>query len=1144
MTNEHTDKINVSGAELFDAQVRDRVAHDHESTLFVEAGAGTGKTSELVARIIELVAAGAVALRDIAAITFTEAAAAELRERLHRALVDRIGASECVQPELHQALAELDEAAITTIHGFAQRILAEHPIEAGLPLRIQVLDEVESFLAFDRRFSVFLDTLFDDADSSSLIAAAVHMGVTPEHLGVLMRTFDDMWELRPKRRETTGNESISEVMSRRVDDALGGLTVGINDVLVKRSCCADPEDKLLRRFDELNDALVEMARVQDWLDGLSFLFEYRPPKVGNLGRKDSWVGCDVAEVRAAFAAVETERASYVDDLVNIVLRGLTDKMLDEAHAWALERKVAGELSFHDLLVHCRDLLERNERVRGALRQRFARIFIDEFQDTDPMQLEIVCLLGAEEKGGTLDKGRLFFVGDPKQSIYRFRGADAEVYEVARQLLVGGETQRLTTNFRSVPGLIDFVNAVFGELFGDVSDKEAFGAYTPLQPHRSATSSLAPVLLLGGPSEDRTSASERRARESEEVASTIIRAVADGWLVEDSSALRPARFGDVAVLVPRRTGLAELEDALDAQGVPYRLDSHALVYDSTEVRDLLACLRAVDERADESAIIAALRTPEFACSDVELITYRRAGGEWRLDAEAPEGFAQSRVVRALSFLRVLARERFVRGILGTLESIVTSRCVFQLCMGCAHPQDAIRRISFVLAQARAFVEAGGSSISELLAWMDLQAELAVRSVEPSSASFDEDAVRILTIHGAKGLEFPIVVLTELGGSRQHSSRGPTVLRNRTGDVEVRLRNDQETKGYGSLAADEETRSFAEELRLCYVAATRARDHLVISLHHDRAASDKARSLAEIIHGVCASHEALWRDGIDDGEHTTSRVHVPFVGEPPVGVSDDELTAHFEREERRWTLLRARAAIPPSVSASELATSAESDQQERTYERYGLSASSEEDVQGGGDLRAIESRFKASALGRVVHGILQHVNLTTGEGIDDLTTAISSREGCEDRADEARKLARVALRAPSVIASRSVESCWRELPLTAVVGDRLLECVIDLCYIENGRFVIVDYKTDAIESKEQALEKAAKYRLQLGAYALALSSLMSVPIGRCVLLFLSYQETGVEVDLDNIEQVMNEARDALVNVPLVKGASLEAGGDGAH
>jgi ATP-dependent helicase/nuclease subunit A len=1115
--------------------------HDHRATLFIEAGAGTGKTSVLVSRITDLVASGTCALKDIAAITFTEAAAAELRERLHDELVGRIESSDDSDLALTQALGELDEAAITTIHGFAQRILAEHPIEAGLPLRIRVLDEIESFLAFDRRFGRFLDALFDEPEARPLLTAAVHVGVTPENMRDVMRSLDEMWEVGPNSATKSDNEGFARTILDRVDAAVGVLEEAIGEALSMRSACVDPTDKLFLRLDELSDAVSDLKKTHEIHDRLSWLFEFRPPRAGNVGRKDAWAGIDVAEVREAFVEIEQERASAVGDLVDVILRALTERLLSTARAWSLERKAAGELSFHDLLVLARDLLDHNDKVRRALRERFKRIFVDEFQDTDPLQLEIVRLLGAEEKGGDVDAGRLFFVGDPKQSIYRFRGADAEVYETARKAMVGGDPDRLTTNFRSVPGLIDFVNGVFSELFNKVSGAEAFGPYTAMQSARKAASSVPPVLILGGPSEEKMSASERRIRESFEIASTITHAITDSWSVEDSSGVRPARYGDMAILVPRRTGLTELEDALEAQGIPYRLDSQALIYDSIEVRDLLACLRAVDERADEPAIVAALRTPEFACSDRHLLAYRRAGGEWQLDAEAPAELAQSRVALALSSLRSIASERHVRGILGTLESIVTSRRVLQLCMGSAHPQDAIRRINFVVSQTRAFVDAGGSTIAELSLWMSLQGALGARTVEPSSATSGEDAVKILTIHGAKGLEFPIVVLAELGGSRSHGSFGPTVLRSRAGHVEVHLRNGQETKGYGSVALDEETRAATEELRLCYVAATRARDHLVISLHHHRASTEGARSLAEIIYGACENRTDAWRASDEREASAKSPAGTKESEEDRSGLSDEALVVHFEAEERRFASLVERAAIAPSVSASALTEGVGIGHPRGTSARKVMIATRDDDERDGGDLRASEARQKANALGRVVHAMLQRVDLTTGADLDDLAQIVARGEGCEERVDEARALVRVALRAPSVIAARSVELFWRELPVTVVVGNRLLECVIDLCYIKDGYLVIVDYKTDALANEGQAPEIASRYRLQVGAYALALSSVLSIPVGRCVLLFLSHDGEPIEVDIEDVEAAMADACEAIVGNMFPRVTALAGGGD---
>ncbi|MDH5291521.1 MAG: UvrD-helicase domain-containing protein, partial [Acidimicrobiia bacterium] len=461
---------------LEDAEARRRVRASLSDTLFVEAGAGSGKTSSLVERIVNLVANGAPVGR-IAAITFTEAAARELRTRVRDEL-ERQGADRNDR-QLLNAAGHVESAAFTTLHGFALRILADHPVEAGLPPGFAVADEIGSLLEFQDAWRTFAAQLGDDLDLLDLLERAAALGVELRHFADVARRFDDNWDLLENLAPAPGLSPLepAPVVERIV--ALGSLV----------EHCLDASDHLAAELTALaGEAAIALGR--DAITQLRWLDQVRWPR-RNVGRKASWVRLDVDQVRRQVADVQQSVAADVARWRHEVIGELVVRVAEFVRGRVEDRQQRGELAFHDLLVLARQLLRRNALVREDLHQRYSRILLDEFQDTDPIQIELAVLIGADglvgtkawpELATTLSPGRLVVVGDPKQSIYRFRRADMAVYAEAEAALVD-EPLRLTTNFRSVPGVVELVNALFGQLIGE-GEPGAQPRYTPLAAVRS------------------------------------------------------------------------------------------------------------------------------------------------------------------------------------------------------------------------------------------------------------------------------------------------------------------------------------------------------------------------------------------------------------------------------------------------------------------------------------------------------------------------------------------------------------------------------------------------------------------------------------------------------------------------------------
>ncbi|MGA8296247.1 MAG: UvrD-helicase domain-containing protein [Acidimicrobiales bacterium] len=1083
---------------LADAPARSAIGQRLDETLFVEAGAGTGKTTALVGRVLELVRSKRTSIGKVAAITFTEAAAADLRSRIHleMTLASRRPDGEWARG----ALGELDDASLTTIHGFAQRILAEHPLAARLPLRFNVFDEIEYDFAFDRRFRDVIDDLVADDERGLLVAAALAVDISLSTLSELAAEVDSKWD---RFLEIADDEVSLESLAAEVDAVESELAEMIASVLPLRSACDDDEDGLCKQIDKLGEALERRKASKDWIDRLEWCYSIGKISHARTGSKESWRVRPIAEIRDVLRVLDERREAIVTRIVGRLLRSLVVVFEREAVTAAEERRRKGELSFHDLLVFAHQLLCSRPDIANEVSSRFSHILIDEFQDTDPLQLAIVKLLAKDASGEGLEPGKLFFVGDPRQSIYRFRGAEPELYERELNEIAPSGPVVLTSNFRSVLGIVEFVNAVF-ERMGENRDDSA-SKYHALSVVRGIEAPGAAVKVCGVQAGGRSSEHDRRVREALDVAELIDRCVLEEWPVEVDGVVRPARYGDVTILVTKRTGLAELEDALDARDIPFRADSPSLILRSAEIRDFLACLRAIDLPGDEAALVGALRTPMLGCGDDDLWRYRRAGGRWSLElARADE---PGRVGNALRRLGALADRRHDLGLVQTMHAAAEELKIFEIASTNRHGEESLRRLHYLFARASAFVDAGGDSIADFVDWIDRQAGARVRGVETAIGEPD-GAVRILTVHAAKGLEFPIVFLAELAADPARQHVAGRILFGDDDWPEIRIRRGVETPGYAALHEDETERAEEELVRLLYVAMTRARDHLVVSLHRSESGSKQTPSLADRLAELLEHLDGAY---VEVGSGVPTSPHEAAIAPQSRGPAATK-EAFAAWRARREAVSRA-SLLPTSVGARAM--------EAHRYANVEINGHDAEPPSGSERWRRARG---ATAIGRAVHGVLQRVDLRDRRGVDELVVSETIRNDCVETKDTVRALVDAALSSDELRRAAAATRSWRELPVSVPIADGVLDGVIDLAYEEDERLIVVDYKTDTLLDEEALRRRCAEYRPQAGAYALALASVLGRPIGRFVFLFLRAPGGVRALEVADLEAATSDATEA--------------------
>ncbi|GAA1941611.1 UvrD-helicase domain-containing protein [Microbacterium aoyamense] len=1067
---------------LPDQPARHEIRTSLDENLFVDAGAGSGKTSALVGRVVESVlGADPVRLSKTAVVTFTEKAGAELRDRLREAFEEEHRSG---TPRAEEALDDLDAAAIGTLHSFAQRILAAFPIQAGMPPMVEVLDEVGSSVAFDDRWStMWRRMLAEDALAESL-HLALAVGVKDEQLRFLARRFGNDWDLIPSHVLATPEHGMV------LPDTAPLLRRAIL-LAESESECRNDSDRFLEVLRGVGDWVSRFRHAGDDRERFALVRELGYLKLG-YGQRGNWpdLGRLKDECRALAADAQAIAAAYGDAALRPLARWIAAAVLDDAR----ERVASGSLEFHDLLVASRDLLRTDADARAALQEQYQRLLLDEFQDTDPIQIELaVRIAGGRDADAehwhdiVLPPGSLFVVGDPKQSIYRFRRANIATYLEAGERL--GGRRSLVANFRTVPPILDWINTVFGRII--VEKHGAQPRYEPLEPVRDVTGDdgsalVGPTVTLLGvePHPPRTPVGPQREAEANDVASVIRTALAEGWTVGERymeeqpdgtmverTRFRPLSARDIAVLIPARTSLPFLEDALDAAGVPYRTESSSLVYQSTEIRSLLAALRAIGDPSDQLATVTALRSALFGCGDDDLFIYKRDGGAFTVSAPVPDDLASTPVGIAMTYLNGLFRRSRWMTPAELLTTISIDRRVLEaatITEPSSRARDQWGRVRFVIDQARAWSDISHGGLREYLAWASHQSQDGARVAESLLPETDLDVVRIMTVHAAKGLEFGMVVLSGLTSHPQRQNGVRLLWRDR--GYAVSLSSSLQTTDFADAAPIDEQMDDEERRRLLYVGTTRARDHLVVSLH--RAERDAVSTAAEIL--------------VEAGAADVPGVHVyeagPLGDVPAARVTAPAPGSTWEEWSDETERVVAASLRPSAVTASGL----EGTEPEVVWAIADEPAAADVVAGQAKGVRDVElapwmkGRY-GNLIGRAVHGTLQAVG---GDAslVDGVAEAQALAEGIPTLATAVASFVRSALGTPVVERAFSSEH-WSELYVGSTGDDELVhEGFIDLLFRDgDGSLVIVDYKTDEIPDAEARAARAAHYAPQLKEYA---------------------------------------------------------------
>ena len=1155
-----------------DQAVRDRIRNDLETTLIIEAAAGTGKTTALVSRIVAVVASGRTELDKVVAVTFTEKAAGELKLRL-RAEIER-ARHEDPHPQarvrLDRSLEKLEEARIGTIHSFCADLLRERPVEAAVDPMFEVAAEDASGAifnaAFDRWFEGALagpgeglrrilrrpDVTDREGPRPLLRAAAQEL--------LEWRDFDAAWRHEPFERDREIDALVDEIA------ALGALGAE-----------GDPEDWLRRALEKLSRPIAEATRLEavrerdyDALEAaLLRLLRGNDQHWRWRGAGERFGPFQRAEILGRREALRTRLHDFRDRAGASLAPRLRDELWPVVEIYRELKERAGRLDFLDLLLTARNLVRDNDAVRAELQTRFTQIFVDEFQDTDPLQAEILLLLSADdpaEKDWLAVRpraGKLFIVGDPKQSIYRFRRADVALYqEIKRRLLTrGAALEYLTVSFRATPDIQAMVNAAFEPVMA--AEMPTQPKYAALEPYRARFDGQPAVVALPVPEPYSQYGHITNWRIEESLPNAIAAFVR--WLVQDSGwtvteretpdRRVPVRPRHVCILFRRLSAYGRdvtrpYVTALEGRHVPHVLIRGGSFHKREEVETIRNALAAIERPDDELAMFATLHGPLFAIADGALLRFREAYRSLnpfqRLPDELPPPLEE--IAEALGVFRELHRGRNRRPLAETISRLLAATRAHAGFAIWPTGDQALANVMRLMDMARRYeATSGATSMRGFVEDLETRAEREEVGEVPVVEEGTE-GVRIMTVHRAKGLEFPVVMLADLtchetaGEPRRYVEPARRLCAQRLAG--------QAPRELLEHAEDEMRRDEEESVRVLYVAATRARDLIVAPVvgdeRHDGWLARLTPALYPVLRngrtpverrpaGCPAFHSEVAgtrpENAFTRAPGVAPGLHVPEVGthrvvwwDPGILQLDaretmglrqsklleaDKQNERSDRGTREYVTWRARRAEILAAGS-----------------RPALRVASATELAIGGVLPAmpeaaqieiervarVGDRPRGKRFGTLVHAILAHLPL------DAEATAIGAQASFFGRALEATAnevsaaIATVANALASSLMRRAAAATImrREAPLLlkletivnlgeneSAPASTMVEGVADLAFIEDrdgvARWIVVDFKTDF------ELERRVKeYRIQLALYLRAITQATAMPAAGYLLL----------------------------------------------
>lgn len=1107
-------------------------------SIAVDAGAGCGKTFVLTERFLSHLdpqneATVTAMFDELVAITFTDAAAREMRNRIREKCRDRLLSAKGDRVGFWRTmLRSLDAARVSTIHSFASGLIRDHAIELGIDPAFTVLDPAEA--------AVLKSAAVDDALRQRL---APRDGAADEDLIATAAEFD-LGGLRDRVKLLAGEAASPDFkrwLSAQPDDLVKAwrafyvekvspryareflqspLVTELLDLITTATPVKEGFVDWIIDFGNAIRAIPDAKDKDDALRALRPMLDFRVAGRGDLCGVKDWPD---KESKARFIALlkamrdvldKQRRAGDPESMRRAAELGIQLQHLaaDAAKHYGKAKRERGVLDNDDLLVEAHRLLTDKtlEDARRRVAGRVRVLLVDEFQDTDPLQAELVqAILGDAKDGGADDEARtLFFVGDFKQSIYRFRGAQPEVFEAMQAATPTGGRLTLSKNFRSQPAVLDFVNSMFAPIFGE--------KYLALKPSRPQVGPQPAVEMLWTPPGEDQRVPAQRIAEAATVAARIRQLIDEATPLiyhKQTEGARPATPGDFAILFRALSDVAAYEQALREAGLPYYLVGGHAFYAQQEVYDVLNLLRAVLSECDEIALAGVLRSPLFGLTDETLFWLAHGGGlsAGIFSAKLPSKLSDDdarKTAHARDVLTTLRRDKDRIGAAELLRRAFEATGYDATLVAEFLGERKLANLEKLHEQARE-ADASGSGLRGLTARLTEFIHSPPKEALAATTEGDADVVRLMTVHASKGLEFPIVVLPDLN----RKTRGDTtmaVFDKELGPLvkPISRPEDDDKKGppigLDFWKAAEKPLDDEERDRLFYVACTRAADRLILSSSYGAAVTKlegpwmvRLNERFDLATGKLLDDEGAER-------------LVEVVSQPPPASDAGEAKRRSLHEaieaidSGKVKAAAAKAVSPVAVSVDELVTFSVSrigGQLKRD------SAPAAEDIDGAS--KGVDPR----RLGTLVHAIIERLDPQAGswdEAIDRWANALAPlelRREIAKGAKEAKRLVKRFITTPEWAAMRAAPRLEREteflLPWPMPDGSptTMIRGYLDALYQDTSdAWHLVDFKTNATAAAGVPI-LVEHYALQMAVYAHAIEAATGKRPASLTLVFLA-------------------------------------------
>lgn len=1044
-----------------DIKNREKIARELGKSFFVEAGAGSGKTHSLIERMTALIISGEAEVENIAAITFTRKAAAELKERFQIRL-ERILASEETIPKekerAKEALLHFDRAFLGTIHSFCGRLLRERSVEAGVDPDFREIEEEDNILYAEDSWNEYLEKA--SLKGTGEMERMIYLGIDP-------------YGLKNIFIKRTGNTDVLTVMEECPQPDLSEEKRKVKEFIGKLSALM-PGEEPSGGWDKLQSAVDRARR----LIGMGYLEDNKKfiHLAWILSRKydvvlKKWEDVHPDDVKK----IAEDWISFQEEVVTSAIQRwgkylhkpimeFVGKGVEEYRKWREERSL---LNFQDLLTRTADMLRENPEVRNYFKARVSRLLVDEFQDTDPIQAEIITLLSGQDNSEnnwrrlTPKAGALFVVGDPKQSIYRFRRADMDTYNIVKDMFRkdGCQILALDANFRSLPVICASANKIFSDVFPPLATKYQ-AAFAPLLAMRedvpaskdeeNTTSGIfiSPIGKIKG-----NVPMIVAELDAEAIAGWIKWAISGGIKLRRSDSEKLAGRhetpvpADFMILTRAKARLYIYARALERMGIPYEVSGGESFCQSEELAEIYGIFRCLADPSDPRFLIAALRGQFFGISDKELYLFKRSGGKFSF-VEPYEGSVAA-VGEAYRRLRELRQLVLLHSPGMAAEKIVEALGIFPLAasreMGSTRAGNIVKALE--LLRSDSFLR--GWSFSELTE--KLGVFLSAKGKEEMGLfPAEANCVRVMNLHKAKGLEAGVVFLADPLGSGKEFEPDAHIVR--TADVSMgyftvtkpksRSSNDADAFAFPpdweKVSIEEKKYTDAERERLEYVAFTRARNILCVSVYTDKEGKkDPAWNIIE--------------PGVTE-ERSLEPVKAERARKEKIKMEPGEWKKETERSLAAIEKLKTRSFEVTSVTRK---------------------------AKEGMVFEKAAPTGRGRAWGNLVHKALEACGKGNRKDLPELLVNWMIEEDLDiSGKDELLVLVDGIMKSDMWERVMRAEVKYFELPFSITDGNTVFSGAMDLVFKEKEGWVIVDYKTDDFNADPA---RKAAYDKQLDMYA---------------------------------------------------------------